>query len=137
MSPIMPQTLYTFDDEWALGLAERNRVSPLPGGGVRRYQVIWVIRDDRPAAFTADMGPAAGFKANPFQVIASVKTDRGAKLLHRVGELKELADWLRERVNHAHAKRDLMREWRRQREEIKRRRRLQSTFGPKLNLVRS
>lgn len=94
----MPLDVVTLDispDELALGLIEDDRTPP--GKGKRRFQVITVVRNDRPANWVYDLGPAENFHAHPFQIPSGeVWPDGRIEAWHTVAELREYADTLRE-----------------------------------------
>ena len=75
-------------------LAELNLQSP-GNSGHRRYQVVIVVRNDRPAEFRLDLGPVTGDEE--FRIMGCVEDDRHMEVLHTVAELREIADYLRER----------------------------------------
>ena len=90
------KTLYM--DEPCFGLAEVNLQRP-DSKGWRRWQIIWVIRDDKLTESRLDLGPAPHFKAAQFQIPGGVidpETGR-IEICHRVGELREIAEKLRVR----------------------------------------
>jgi len=62
-------------------------------GKRRRYQIIKVVRGDRIAEFRRDLGKAEAFKANPFQIPGC---GGDGIPVHNVGELVEIANYLRE-----------------------------------------
>lgn len=84
---VRPATTYVLTDEKAWNLSEVNLVGG-PGEGIRRAQVITVLRDDDLADYFEDMGPADAFTADQFRVPSLWE--------HTVGELREIAWWLRE-----------------------------------------
>lgn len=87
MSKIMPVAQTIKGDEKAVGLTETNYKTP-DQKGLHRYQCIYVIRDDKTAEFTIDMGPAENFKGVNLINIPSL-------LEHTVDELKDIADEIR------------------------------------------
>ena len=65
---------------------------------VRRWQCISVVRNDRIAELRRDLGEAKLFQVSEFVIPGGVvdpDTGRG-ELLHTVGELIDIADYLRE-----------------------------------------
>jgi len=80
-------------DELAYGLSEVNLLSPLSdtiagvGQTMRRYQIIYVNRNDRLAEYREDLGLASDFDAIQFRIPSFWE--------HTVGELKEMAELLR------------------------------------------
>jgi|TARA_R110000751_G_scaffold20837_2_gene60607 hypothetical protein len=75
------------NDEPALRLEELN-VQGIKGQGMQRRQFIHVIRDDRRAVWSQDLGNADSFHAPPFRIPSLME--------HTVEELREIADQLRE-----------------------------------------
>ena len=75
------------NDEPALRLEELN-VQGIKGQGMQRRQFIHVIRDDKRAIWSEDLGDADSFHAPPFAIPSLME--------HTVGELREIADQLRE-----------------------------------------
>jgi len=79
-------------DEKAYGLSEVNLLGPwVEGEGetMRRYQIIYVNRDDKLAEYREDLGLASEFDAILFRVPSFWE--------HTVGELKDIALELRNR----------------------------------------
>lgn len=81
-------------DEPCLLLAELNLQSP-GSRGFHRYQILVVVRDDRPAEFRLDLGPVTGDEQ--FRVMGCIEEKRHIEVLHTVAELREIANHLRER----------------------------------------
>ena len=95
--PIYQGTSYALNDEPCLGLYELNFKAP-DQRSRRRYQIIVVIRDDKPAEYTHDMGLASKFKGiDQFRVPGGVTNEKTGRIeiLHTVGELKDIADYMR------------------------------------------
>lgn len=92
-------TLAVNVDEGAFLLTEVNLPRP-DSKGRHRYRFTYVNRADRLAAFKEDMGPAENFTATEFRIPGGVyDEDTGRyELLHTVGELRDMADWLRDRM---------------------------------------
>ena len=84
-------------DEPCFSLREEYQQAP-DGKGFRRYQVIKVVRGDKIASFMHDMGPQKTHKADCFVIPGGVwdVTDGHGELLHTVGELRDIADRIRE-----------------------------------------
>ena len=87
-------TFYILQDEPALSLVEMNLQS-LGSRGWHRYQIIRVIRNDRPAEFREDMGLATAFTAGQFRIPGAVIDGKTVYLEHTVGELRGIADYIR------------------------------------------
>jgi hypothetical protein len=92
MSEITPIALTISGDEKAVGLAEVNMPSPKKGGKPHRYQIIYVIRDDKVAEFRRDLGLVTDYKGVRQINIPGL-------LEHTVDELIGLADELRYEMN--------------------------------------
>lgn len=139
--PLMPVILAVSMDEPCIGLCEMNLPSGLPGGGIRRYQIIYVVRDDKRAEFKRDLGPAKKFRADQFRIPGAVidDTTRRVTILHTVGQLVEIANRMREikPQREIHPTPDLWGQLRRQNEEKVLLRRRASQFGPYLRVQRS
>lgn len=85
-------------DEPCLLLSEQHLQAP-GSRGWRRYQILHVMRGDKPAEFRRDMGPASKFKhVDPFRIPGGARdADTGRyHVEHTVGELIDIADFLRE-----------------------------------------
>lgn len=83
-------------DEGAFSLKELNLLPP-SSKGLRRYQIIQVVRGERLAEYKNDLGPAKSFQAEEFQILGGVVdavTGRG-ETLHTVGELQDMANHMR------------------------------------------
>lgn len=76
-----------------MGLYEMNLQSP-DSSGFHRYQIIYVMRGDKPTEYRRDMGLAKNFKANQLRVLGGVKDDITGvfHIEHTVGELRGIAD---------------------------------------------
>ena len=98
-------THYVAEDEPCLGLYEMNLQSP-ESRGFHRYQIIFVMRGDRPAEYRRDMGLVT--KADQLRILGGVRDDVTRKFYieHTVGELREIAD--QRRMNSLFDKRELV-----------------------------
>ena len=85
-------------DEPCFNLVELNLPAP-NSRGHRRYQVLTVVRGDKLAEFRIDMGLAKDFKAEPLQVLGGVTANGKIYIEHTVGELLDIASWLRDRYH--------------------------------------
>lgn len=93
-------TTFVEDNEPCFELAEVNKVYPIPGDGLRRIQVIRVIRNDRIWEHRHDMGSAGSFKAEEFAFPGAVSLGGGRfEVLETVGRLKGAADDYRARYD--------------------------------------
>ena len=81
MPQVIPVTDYILSEEPAWALAEVNLQVPFKG--LRRYQIVYVARDDKLTEYRKDLGPAKDFETIQFR-IPSV-------WVHSVGELREIA----------------------------------------------
>lgn len=85
-------------DEPCYFLAETNERTP-DSKGVHRYQSITVIRNDQQVVCRRDLGPAANFDVEEFQIPggATDPTTGRVYIEETVGRLIEIANILRER----------------------------------------
>lgn len=98
MAGLALATTHVSNDEPCLYLNEVHLQSP-GSRGWRRYQVLIVMRGDRPAEFRTDMGPAERFKdVQPFRIPGGAVDEQTGRfhIEHTVGELVDLANYLRE-----------------------------------------
>lgn len=96
MSDLIQGTTYVLPDEPCLGLYELNFKSP-DECARRRYQIIMVMRNDKPAEYRKDLGLAKTFKADQIRIPGGVKDDMTGHfhIEHTVGELMAIADQVR------------------------------------------
>jgi hypothetical protein len=87
MSELVVAASIVSPDEPALKLEELN-VQGTKEQGMQRRQFIHVIRDDKPAVWSKDLGSADSFTAPQFNVPSFME--------HTVAELMEIADQLRD-----------------------------------------
>lgn len=69
-----------------------------PGSrGFHRYQIIQVMRGDKPTEMRRDMGSAKSFKANQFRIPGGAKDEVSGRfwIEHTVGELIDIAEYMR------------------------------------------
>ena len=95
---------------------------------IRRYQRIWVNREDRLAVFTKDLGPASSFTYPELQIPAEWchTVDELQAIAEQVREGRELDDLIEERK----AESTLVQDWL---DQVERRRKVthnRSIFGP-------
>jgi len=89
------------DDEPCFFLTEGERNTDIPGGGVRRVQIITVIRDDAKWKCVVDLGPAEDFEAEPFGLQGYVEVAPGRfEVLETVGRLRLAAREMRSAKPH-------------------------------------
>ena len=87
MSELVVAASIIKNDEPALRLEELN-VQGIKGQKMQRRQFIHVIREDKRAIWSEDLGDADSFHAPPFAIPSLME--------HTVAELREIADLLRE-----------------------------------------
>jgi len=87
-------THYIDKDEPCLGLYEMNLQSP-GSKGFHRYQIIYVMRDDKPTEYRKDMGLSKWFKHDQFRIPGGAFDNGRYWIEHTVAELMEIADQLR------------------------------------------
>ncbi len=105
--PIYQGTTYALKDEPCLGLFELNFKSP-DQRSRRRYQIVVVMRNDKPAECRHDLGLASKFKkVDQFRIPGGVTNRETGRIeiCHTVGELMDIADHLR--INRPFDKREL------------------------------
>lgn len=84
-------------DEFCFGLSEVHLQSP-GSRGFHRYQVLAVLRQGKIVSFMRDMGPISKFtNVQQFRVPGGLmdETTGRYEILHTVGELYDIADYLR------------------------------------------
>lgn len=111
MSPvtkgIVLATDFVLDNEPCFELAEVNKVLPITGAGLRRIQVIRVVRSDQIWEHQRDMGPADSFKAELFAFPGAVPLGNGRyDVLETVGRLRGAADDYRAKYDRPTERRD-------------------------------
>ena len=138
MTKLILGTLTLSLDEPCLGLSEVNLQSGLAGIGWHRYQVIYVMRADKPAEARIDLGPTDSFTQQEFRIPGGVVEDGRYHICHTVGQLLEIAEQLRELpLQLPPPPQDLQFRLAYQMEEALKWKRGQSVSGPKFNKQRS
>jgi len=97
MSKLVAGAAGITDDEPCLGLYELNFKTP-DQRARHRYQIIMVIRDDKPAEYRIDLGDAKKFKnVDQFRIPGGITDYTTGKIYieETVGRLKAIADQLR------------------------------------------
>ena len=92
MEELMPAAVIVLPDEKAYGLSEVELLGPIvegEGQTMRRYQIIYLNRDDKLAEYREDLGPASDFDAIQFRIPSFWE--------HTAGELMDIAQDLRSR----------------------------------------
>lgn len=77
-------------DEVASGLLEIDLLTP-DYRELHRYQVTYVIREDKPRPFAKDLGASTRHSGPPMRIPAH--DERGRPVGHTVGELWDIADY--------------------------------------------
>ena len=96
MTKLISATVDVHLDEPAFNLTEVNLQAP-DNSGWRRYQIIFVVRGERMAEYREDLGPKESFTADSFRIPGGVwdASTRRMEVLHSVGELREIAEYVR------------------------------------------
>jgi len=90
--PITPQTSRVFPDEPCFELLEENRSVPVAGKGIRRIQIVRVIRADTLWEYQGDLGPAKNYTCGPFSLQGAVPLGDGRyDILETVERLQDVA----------------------------------------------
>jgi len=95
---LMPAAVIVLPDEKAYGLSETNLLGPIvegEGQTMRRYQIIYLNRDDKLAEYREDLGLASDFDAIQFRIPSFWE--------HTAGELMDIARELRNRPSDYYA----------------------------------
>ena len=87
-------TDYVERAENAMCLVELPLLSP-DYKSQRRYQIIYVVRNDSLAEYREDLGPARLFDAPPFRILGGAQDGDRFYFEHTVAELRDMADILR------------------------------------------
>ena len=119
-------------DEPCLRLSELYQLDE-NNSKLRRYQVTYVIRYDKPAKHMLDMGPYESFTTSEFHLPGAVKDERtgNVTIVHTVGELQDIANALRDQQQEETApRRDIWQDYFNQLDQQKRLMSGHSTFGP-------
>jgi hypothetical protein len=87
-------------NEPCMELAEINRVIPVAGAGLHRFQIVRVVRDDEVWEWTRDMGKASNYKTEQFIFPGHVPLGNGHfEVLETVERLQAAANEYRARFN--------------------------------------
>ncbi len=139
MANLVQTTDYILMDEPCLQMDERNLVAT-DGHGWRRYQRFIVLRSERPAEHVIDMGPRESFTHEELLVRGAVQdpTTGRVEVLHTVGELKDIADYMREKpaLSTTRDARDIWGEYFKQLENAQKLVTATSTYGPGGSTIR-
>jgi CRISPR/Cas system-associated protein Cas10 (large subunit of type III CRISPR-Cas system) len=124
------------DDEMCFSLREINK--PSGNRGIRRFQELRIVRQDRLVTAYVDLGPAYMFKADPIFIPGGQVVNGRGEAWHTVAELREIAEEFRGRpVYRPFEPSDLQSAFHNMVEERNKKRKNQSTFGRLSQLVRS
>ncbi len=93
---LKPIALSVTNDEPCLLLLEEDRQSP-GNRGFHRYQILYVMRGDKPAEYSEDLGSSKKFRANGLRIPGGAKDETTGvfHIEHTVGELRDMANWKR------------------------------------------
>ncbi len=138
-SRLLDRELGIWQDEPCYYLEELNLDSP-NGTGLRRYELLTVVRNDGLAQYKREMGSANAFNVNQFRVRGGL-TDPSTgniEIYNTVAELREIADMHRDETvtTELHPESDLWTKWFNQLEEAEKRMKHQSVFGPAIIIQR-
>ncbi len=87
-------TTFIEESEPCMGLYEINLMAP-DNKAFHRYQIINVMREDRPAEYREDMGLAKNCKADQLRILGGVTIEGKFYIEETVGRLRLMADQLR------------------------------------------
>lgn len=129
-------TQAVFEDEPCLYLAERNMLGE-DSKTKYRYQILKVVRDDKPANAYICLGLSSVFTADELDVPGSVPEGNGRYILcHTVAELRDIAEDLRNDKPHEVEAPPMQQMWWDYQEEKGKFQHHESTFGAGGWLVR-
>jgi hypothetical protein len=95
MPPVLGTT-QVYPEEPCLELVEVERASLVPGGGLRRFQIVRVVRNDRVWEYMRDLGPAASIPVPSFIMKGHVELTSGrVEVLETVERLQDWAEDIR------------------------------------------
>jgi hypothetical protein len=135
---VWPQAYEIYPDEKALLLIERNENRP-DYRGFRRYQTIFVLRNDALAKYMEDMGPSEAFIASELDVPGGDPGNPQAEWQETVSALRDYADEFRQWLTKKQYQRevaDLEAGYFDQADEAARVLRGMSQFGPGYKVIR-
>ena len=125
-------------DEPCLRLSELYQLDE-NNSKLRRYQVTYVIRYDKPAKHMLDMGPYESFTTSEFHLPGAVKDERtgNVTIVHTVAELQDVANALRDQPQEqVKPRRDIWQEYFTQLDHQEKLMTGLSTFGPGGSTIR-
>ena len=107
-SPLLKlATDHVLPNEPCFGLAEINRASRKAGEGVRRVQIVEVVRNDQVYVHERDLGLAEAFKTEPFAIPGHFEVSPGRyDVLETVGRLQGAAEEFRAKYDKPHERRE-------------------------------
>lgn len=131
------QTNEVWSDEPAAALIEFD-LARKDGKGYHRYQQIHVVRGERLAEFTYDLGPSGNFTANGFVINGCGSKDADPRDWETVDSIRDYADEIRSRGGFVRSVAPTVTQenWARYAEEQERRRQHRSTFGSAVAITR-
>jgi hypothetical protein len=95
MSKILYGTHFVSTDEPCVGLFEVEEQSPM-SKGFHRYQVVYVLRGDKPAEYRIDMGSIKKWKGvSQLRIPGGAEIDGKFYIEETVGRLRDIADMIR------------------------------------------
>lgn len=128
MTALMAATLYVKKDEPVFMMAEMDL--PSPGSkGKRRYNLLYVNRDDALAEYREDLGPSGDFAAPPFRQIV-LWEHTVAECLDIAEQLRWKDDYWQKRTRELQQASTLTKDFLNHYEEAGKQIRGESTFGP-------
>ena len=131
----MPVTDYLVPDEKAAALQELNRIDTT-SHHIRRWEFIYVVRDDAPAVHIRDMGPANLYLQGELQVVGAME-ESVESLREHANDMRfqnSLARHMEERQGVKQQMKDNYFAWVFERAKLAQN---QSTFGPGLTRQRN
>lgn len=137
MRTIVPVALAIDYSEPCYSLEELNLPGP-DSKGIRRYQILRVVRNDRLAEFKKDMG--VNCKAEQFRILGGIRNEATGRIeiFHTVAELQEIADFMRYTPpQHETQTPDLIQGYHDRIEKLRAAKVAQSQFGPNHKTQRS
>ena len=95
LANVLYGTHWISEDEPCLGLFEMHEQSP-DSRGFHRYQIIYVMRGDKPAEYRKDMGSYKKWRGCPqLRILGGANIDGKFYIEETVGRLRDIADYER------------------------------------------
>lgn len=133
---VVPVALTVRSDEKALAIVELNHLTT-DYRELRRWQFIYVNRDDKIAEWCRDLGPSAMYPYCSEFRIYSFFSDEVAELMDQAEDMRNEALEFRARLMEHQATSNLIPEFLAFKDEQAKQRKNQSTFGPGFNRARN